>query len=146
MSRPLSPPNRRPKVLLVDRDADLRAALTFSLELDGYQVEALASGEGLLARTLPGRNACLVIDDKLGDVSGLETLGILRRRGVGLPAVLVTNRAHPALLARAGELDARVVEKPLLGDALTLQIQSLLPSHAGGGPGAAGRRRVRRST
>jgi FixJ family two-component response regulator len=120
-------PQIRPKIVLVDRDAALRAAVTFALELEGYEVDTLESGEALIGCALPAANACLVIDDKLEGVSGLDALDILRRRGVDLPAILVTGDARPAVVARASGCNASVVEKPLLDDALTARIHDLLP-------------------
>lgn len=116
-----------PTVVLVDDDDALRAALRFSLEIDGYQVESCRSGEQLLELELPGRPACLVLDYKLPGLSGLDALEELRRRGVSLAAILVTSYASPKLRLRARELQAEVVEKPLLGDALLARIHAALP-------------------
>jgi hypothetical protein len=46
---------------------------------------------------------------------------------VTLPAVLITSYASPALHDRARGVQAAVVEKPLLGDALVSYIRQALP-------------------
>ncbi len=126
--RPPSLPTRPvdATVVLVDDDAALRTALTFMLELDGFKVEAFASGEELLAGALPPPPACLVLDHNLSGMTGLDTLLRLRARGVATPAVLITS--HPSLVVRstAALVDAVIVEKPLLSDALKLEIEAAL--------------------
>lgn len=131
MSASATPPIARdragPTVVLLDDDDGLREALTFSLEIDGYQVEACRTGEQLLALDLPTSAACLVIDYKLDGLNGLDALETLRRRGVTLPAILITSYANPPLHSRARAAKAQVVEKPLLGDALLARIREIAP-------------------
>lgn len=115
-----------PTVVLVDDDVALLAALRFSLEIDGYQVATCETGEQLMQMPLPA-DACLVIDQRLSGLSGLDALDDLRRRGVALPAILITSYASPTLHARARRAQATVVEKPLLGDALFARIREFLP-------------------
>jgi len=123
-SMPTHPPGAT--VVLVDDDAALRTALTFMLELDGFRVESFASGEELLAGALPHPPTCLVLDHNLSGMTGLDTLLQLRARGVATPAVLITS--HPSLAVRstAALVDAVIVEKPLLSDALKLEIEAAL--------------------
>ena len=116
-----------PVVVLVDDDAGLREALEFSLEIEGYAVRACRTGEQLVDLELPPGAACLVLDYKLEALSGLDALEQLRRRGVDLPAILITSYANPQLRSRARRLRADVVEKPLLGDILIGRIRELLP-------------------
>ena len=116
-----------PLVVLVDDDDALREALRFSLEVDGYAVRACETGEQLLELELPPGPACLVLDYKLDALNGLDALEQLRCRGVDLPAILITSYANPLLRSRARRLNAEVVEKPLLGDALLARIHALLP-------------------
>lgn len=125
-------PDPAPTVVLVDDDADLRRALSFSLELDGFAVTSLESGEALLLRQLPATRACLVIDEKLPGVNGLGALAQLRDRGVTLPAILITSHGRPAMHREAARLEARIIEKPLLGDALAGGIREALDLAQGG--------------
>lgn len=116
-----------PVVILLDDDAALRRALTFSLEIEGYRVESCATGEELMERTLPADEACLVLDYRLSGMSGLDALQSLRERGVRLPAILITSNPTPGIRSRAARLQAQVVEKPLLGDLLLGHIHKVLP-------------------
>jgi FixJ family two-component response regulator len=130
MMSPIAPPTTAraaPTVVLVDDDDALRQALRFSLEIEGYNIEACRTGEELLTVELPEDAACLIIDYRLAGLSGADALEELRRRGVTLPAILITSYANPLLRARARRAKAEVVEKPLVGDALLGRIHEILP-------------------
>lgn len=117
----------RPRVVLVDDDPALRMSLEFSLDLEGFEVLALESGEALLTlHELPRGGACLVLDQNLPGVTGVEALRQLRSRGVGLPALLITSNPPPSVREAAQRVQARIVEKPLLGDALTAHITAAI--------------------
>ncbi len=121
-----APSAAKPLIVLVDDDAALLAALTFSLELEGFQVEACESGEALLRRQLPDHDACLVIDERLPGITGLEALRQLRGRQVDLPALLITTNPGPATRRAASAAGVPIVEKPLLGDGLLTSIRLAL--------------------
>ncbi|MEA1015538.1 response regulator [Sphingosinicella sp. LY1275] len=114
----------RPRILIVDDDAALRSALTFSLELEGFAVEAFESGEALVARGLVPDPGCLVLDYHLPGMDGLALLALLRARGVALPALIITSLPTRSLAARAAAAGAAIIEKPLLCDALAAAIRA----------------------
>lgn len=119
-------PAPRPLVLVVDDDAAVRSSLAFSLELQGFDVATCESGEALLVRELPDGDACLVLDERLPGISGMEALRQLRQRHVTLPAILITSHPKPDLRAAAAAAGVPIVEKPLIGDALMTSIRSAL--------------------
>jgi FixJ family two-component response regulator len=110
--------------LLVDDDPGIRAALKFSLELEGFTVEAFASGEALADLPDFPDASCLILDYRLPGMDGLTLLAILRRKGVTQPAVLITGLGSRAIRARAAEAGVMVIEKPLLCDALSAAIRA----------------------
>jgi FixJ family two-component response regulator len=116
----------KPIILVVDDDSAVRRALAFALELEGFDVETFESGEALLLRETPIPPGCLVIDERLPGISGLETLRQLRARRVELPAVLVTSHPKPGLRAAAARAGAPILEKPLLGETLAGAIRAAL--------------------
>ncbi len=118
--------SKPPSVYLVDDDQALRVALKFSLELEGFSVATFESGEDLLRAQLPHRGGCLVLDQNLPGLSGLETLSVLRSRAVKLPALLITSHLAIGLRDTARIEGATVVEKPLLGDVLVRCIRLAL--------------------
>ena len=115
-----------PLVVVLDDDDGLRAALKFALELEGFRVEDFASGEDLAARGGLDGCSCLVIDELLPGITGLETLRRLRAQGVTAPAVLITSQPKPAVQRAAEAAGVTIVEKPLLGDALVRSIRAAL--------------------
>ncbi|HEX5379974.1 MAG TPA: response regulator [Phenylobacterium sp.] len=123
MSLPIT---RAPTIVLVDDDAALRMALTFSLELDGFEVVAFSSAEDMMDSLLPAPPSCLVLDHNLTGITGLEALRRLRARAVDLPALLMTSHPPTHLREAAGALGATVVEKPLFGDTLATQVHAAL--------------------
>ena len=120
----------RPKILLVDDDPAVRAALAFSLEIEGFLIETFECGEDLLDKADFPKNGCFVLDYCLPGIDGLSLLKILRSRGVELPAVLITSAPNRQVRARAAEAGAVIIEKPLLGDALTAAVRSGLRADA----------------
>lgn len=123
---PVVPSAARPLVIIVDDDPAVRSSLTFSLELEGFQVDSCESGEALLLRNLPDQHTCLVVDERLPGISGLQALAQLRGRQVGLPALLITSNPKPATREAAAAAGVPIVEKPLLCDALSGSIRAAL--------------------
>jgi FixJ family two-component response regulator len=113
-------------VLVVDDDADLLRALKFAFEVEGMEVLAYADGESLLAQGKLPEAGCLVIDFKLPGIDGIALVQSLRRRGVSLPAILITSSPSPAVRAQASRLGLDIVEKPLLRDELTEAVRMRL--------------------
>ncbi len=126
LALPLPTTGARPTVVLVDDDAALRMALTFTLELDGFVVQSYASGEELLEGVLPLPPACLVLDQHLTGMTGIEAMEALRARAVLLPALLITSHPRASVRDAASALGVIIVEKPLLTDALRQAIQQAL--------------------
>ncbi len=123
MNARLAPP---PKLLLVDDDPAVRASLQFSLELEGFAVDAFESGENVMTRTKLARHACLVLDYRLPGIDGLSLLTLLRERGETCPAVIITSNPTRAMRQRTTESGAVLIEKPLLSDGLTTAIRELI--------------------
>jgi FixJ family two-component response regulator len=134
MDQRVSPP--RPTIYVVDDDEAVRRALAFALDLDGFDVETFASGEALLLRDPPAALGCLVLDERLPGISGLDTLRQLRARHVVLPAVFVTSHPKPAFREAAARAGAPIVEKPLEGETLISAIQRILEGRPGLAPPA----------
>ena len=110
-------------LLLVDDDPHLLSALRFAFEAEGYDVRTFRSGEELLASPPPNANACIVIDERLPGISGLETVARLREVGVDAPAILVTTHPSAYVTRRAAAADIEIVEKPLLDGGLARTVR-----------------------
>ncbi|MGH7024395.1 MAG: response regulator [Caulobacteraceae bacterium] len=120
-------------LIVVDDDQAVLEALKFAFEVDGYSVQPYSDGESLLKEETFPDMACLVVDYKLPRLNGLQIIDRLRRRGVTLPAVLITTPT-PGVLASAKAAGVPVVGKPLLTTALIDTVRRLLAAE---GPASA---------
>jgi len=101
-------------VAVVDDDKDARDVLGGLLEAMGYQVEVYRSGIDFLAAAPFERFACMVIDQNMPSLTGLETIESLSRRGVSLPVVLIYGKRDDDVARQAANLGVMaVLEKPL---------------------------------
>ena len=104
-----------PLILLLVGDEPLRDALRFSLETEGYAVNAPASPEACQACADCRAAACVVIDDGLTP---------LPKAAPGRPTVVLTGDAQR--FRRRGGDAVFLLEKPLMGDALSRELSSVL--------------------
>jgi len=112
-------PDNRRQVVVIDDDEAVRESLAFLLETAGYPVASFASAPDCLARLRPEDVACIVVDQHMPEMTGIEFQTTLRRRGIQLPTLLMTGSPSPDLLQRAAALEIRqVLSKPLIEDEL----------------------------
>jgi len=109
---------RLPLVAVVDDDPAVCGSLKFSLELEGFMVHAYGSGTELLNADDFAEYSCLVVDQRMPEMSGMELITRLRERQVLTPAVLIVSHPNAALSARAAKAQVPIVQKPFLGNAL----------------------------
>jgi len=115
----------RSVVLVIDDDSAVRNSLKFALEVEGFSVQVYSTGAALLKEEMP-ESGCLVADYYLPEMNGLDVIELLRERDVKLPAILITSHPTAAIRSRARSAGVRLVEKPLLNDALFRCIRSAL--------------------
>ena len=98
----------------------------FSLEIEGFTVHSYATGTELLGAGDLSPCDCLVVDQKMPGMSGLDLIALLRDRHFSAPAILITSDPSPSLRERARKAAVPIVEKPLLGNALLEQIRDVV--------------------
>lgn len=103
------------KILLIDDDADLRQFLQDALELRGHQVRCLERADGGVDVLATGAFDLVLVDENMPGLSGSEFLRVLRKKGLGIPAILMTGYAKGKLSEALKKLDAVVVSKPAGG-------------------------------
>ena len=104
---------------VVDDDDAVRDSLQFLLETAGVSVVTYNSAAHFLDEAKPADLACLVVDQHMPDLTGLQLVTRLRGQGVTLPIALITGSPSPDLVRLARELGiANVLEKPLDDDVL----------------------------
>lgn len=101
-------------VAVIDDDNDVGDVLGGLLETMGYQVETYRSGMDFLSGARFDRLACLVIDQNMPRMTGLEMLERLSGQGVNIPALLITGIHDPEVERQAASLGVMtVLEKPM---------------------------------
>ena len=116
-----------PVVVVVDDDTAVLDSFRFLLEMAGFPVRVFSSGPALLAAT-PPRPRCVIADQHMPGMTGLELAMQLQASGMLAPLLLVTSSPSPAIIARAKEIGVRgVLEKPPNDDAVIAFIESCHP-------------------
>lgn len=103
---------------VIDDDAGLRDALAFLLEVNGINARFYESGNAFLD-ALPVEEGCLLTDVRVPGITGLELVRELRKRGLGLPVIVMTGHGDIPLAVeamKAGVSD--FIEKPFSDDVL----------------------------
>ena len=116
----------RPVIAVVDDDAAVRNSLKFSLEIDGFSIRTYASAEELLGSGNLDNFQCLIVDQDMPRMTGLELVTALRAQGVKVPALLICGRLTPAVTRQASVAGIPVVEKPFLGNGLIESLRAAL--------------------
>ena len=107
--------DRTPIIAVVDDDPAVSGSLKFSLELEGFSVRTYDGAAELLNAGDLAACACLVIDQRMPGMSGMELIAKLRDLSVQTPAILLVSYPNPKVSARAANAEVPIVEKPLLG-------------------------------
>jgi len=104
--------NRSGAVAVVDDDPAVLDSLKFLLEMAGHSVAAYASAAAFLEDRAMSP-ACLILDQQMPQMTGLELAARLLSEGGGLPVLLITGSPSPAIVARAAQLGIeKVLAKP----------------------------------
>lgn len=115
-----------PKMLiLVEDDPAVLRSLSFAMETEGFTVATFSSAEDLLQSSISVVDACLVVDQMLPGISGLDLLEQLRDENPQLKGILLVSGMSPQIERRAVRNGLAVVEKPLLGSALIEAIRAI---------------------
>jgi two-component system, LuxR family, response regulator FixJ len=114
-------------VFIVDDDAAVRDSLSTLLDAYGLGVEAFDSIAAFRSARPAKRGACLILDQHMPVVTGLEFLASLDGKSLCMPVILVT--AHNDKDTRAQAHDAGVfafLAKPVDADALMATVSSAI--------------------
>ena len=100
-------------VYVVDDDEAVRDSLQWLLEGKDYRVRCFDSAESFLSRYDPREVACLIIDIRMGGMTGLELQDRLIERHSPLPIVFITGHGDVPMAVntmKKGALD--FIQKP----------------------------------
>jgi CheY-like chemotaxis protein len=122
---------RKPRVLLVEDDEDMRRLVAAVLRRDGYDVVQVDGGvamlhslESAIASDQPDHFDVIVSDIQMPDLTALEVLDTLRDREIPTPVVLMTAYGSDDARTDACALGAfALLDKPLKWDELRAAVR-----------------------
>jgi FixJ family two-component response regulator len=88
-------------VFVIDDDPSMRGAMKRLLEAVGYRVETYGTGQDFLKSELPDAPACVVLDVRLPESSGLELQREMASKGINIPVIFVTGHGDIPMSVQA---------------------------------------------
>ncbi len=100
-------------VHIVDDDDAIRDALAWLFQSRGVETSVWPSAEAFLEAWHPGLAGCLLLDVRMGAMSGLQLFDRLRELGCRMPALFLTGHGDVPLAVTALKMGAHdFIEKP----------------------------------
>ncbi len=94
-------------IFVVEDEEGLSHLLQKNLRREGYHTEAASSGEAALAFVAANRNALMLLDYSLPDMSGRRVIEILADRQHSIPFIIMTGHADVKVAVEMMKLGAR---------------------------------------
>ena len=114
-------------VYVVDDDEAVRDSLQWLLEGKDYRVRCFESAESFLSRYDPREVACLMVDIRMGGMTGLELQNRLIEIDSPLPIVFITGHGDVPMAVdtmKKGAMD--FIQKPFKDDQLVPLVERML--------------------
>lgn len=114
-------------VYVVDDDEGVRDSLQWLLEGKDYRVRCYESAEAFLSRYDAREVACLIVDIRMGGMTGLELQDRLVERNSPLPIVFITGHGDVPMAVntmKKGAMD--FIQKPFQEEALVNLVERML--------------------
>jgi two-component system response regulator FixJ len=123
-----SPPEQRQaQICVVDDDESVADSLKSLLKIFGYDVRSYNSGVDFLADDRRRATGCLVIDQHMPGMNGLDVVARLQKQRARMPTILISGRLDTKTRERAASLGvANVLEKPFAAGHLVDLIRTAL--------------------
>jgi FixJ family two-component response regulator len=123
----------RPTIFIVDDDKAVRDSLSLLIDSAGLEVCTFASAEEFLDAYRPAATGCLILDVRLGGMSGPELHAELVRRGCDLPIIYLTAHGDIPMTVRAMKGGAEdFLTKPVAGEDLLDRVGKVVARDAEG--------------
>ena len=118
----------KPRVLIVDDEANIRRMLAALLRSEGFETDEAANGNSALLMLDQVHPDTILLDLQMPPgPDGLETLKQLRERDASTPVIMMSGKAQLNDAVRAIKLGAfQFLEKPLTPEAVLVALRSAL--------------------
>lgn len=114
-------------VFIVDDDASVRESLSILLRTSGFHTEPYPSGQAFLDNYDDSKNGCLLLDNKMPEMSGLELRQLLTEKRISIPTIIITAYGDIPTAVKAMQLGAiDFIEKPYSEDLIINKVKSAL--------------------
>jgi two-component system nitrogen regulation response regulator NtrX len=114
-------------ILIVDDERGIRETLSAVLRDEGFNAEAVASGEECLKAIAQRAYGCVLLDVWLPGINGLETLSQMRELNCDAAVVIISGHGNVETAVRATKLGAfDFIEKPLSIEKTVLTVRNAL--------------------
>jgi FixJ family two-component response regulator len=114
-------------IYVVDDDEAIRSSLQTLLRSAGYRVQTFSAARNFLNEKLPDEPACLVLDIRMPEISGLDLQDELMRADFHTPIIFITGHGEIPESVRALKAGAEnFLTKPFRPEALLGAIQQAL--------------------
>ena len=114
-------------VYVVDDDEAVRESTRMVLESYGMRVKTYRSGPAFLAEAGYGPSGCLLVDQHMPGMTGLELLERMRSQRMAMPTIMVTGRNDASLKERALRSGVvKLLDKPVADDDLIRAIDAVM--------------------
>jgi len=114
-------------ILIVDDERGIRETLRGVLEDEGFETEAVKSGEDCLKAVETKNFGCVLLDVWLPGIDGLETLKKLRESGSDAAVVMISGHGNIETAVNATKLGAfDFIEKPLSLEKTVLTVRNAI--------------------
>ena len=121
------PEQTHERICVVEDDASVADSLKLLLQTFGFDVQSYNSGADFLADERRRTAGCLLIDQHMPVMNGLDVVDHLQKEGVRLPTILISGRLDTSTRKRAASLGVTgVIEKPFAADRLVDLIRTAL--------------------
>jgi FixJ family two-component response regulator len=90
-----------PDVFVVDKDASVRESLRTLIERAGWRTETFACAQEFLSRAKVQVPSCLIVDDSLPDLSGLDVQTRINADRMAMPIIFITDFPNVRTTVRA---------------------------------------------
>ncbi|MCD6338673.1 MAG: response regulator transcription factor [Verrucomicrobia bacterium] len=120
---------KKPRILVVDDEADIRELVSYNLSRNGFQVECAASGEEAVEALRGAIPDLILLDLMLPDLDGLDICRRLRgdARTAHVPVIMLTARGEEADVVAGLELGADdYISKPFSPRVLVARVRAIL--------------------
>jgi len=115
------------RILVIDDEQGIRAALGQLLEFEGYEVRAIANASDGIAEYQRWRPHLVFLDVKMAGMDGMEALKRLREMDPSATIVMISGHATIRTAVEATQLGAyEILEKPLDTDRILVMLRNAL--------------------